>query len=274
MDAIGSAGVPPALAGMLAGGPRSQAIAEFSAALRITKPRWTHLIITCAMCAGVCVPSTRAAELTASGLSFPFFDSAGVLTHKVVAKHGSKAGTTQRLQEVEIEYYEAGDPRRVVQRLIATEATWEEKKEILSGGAAIVVETEENRLTGEGFHFALGTSRLNIHRNFTMTNPELVLTSDRAVVDLVIDRKDESVKLRDVHRCEAIGNLRVKILPTATKKYDYEEAHSQRAVYIGATHTIDMPEPTRLSKKNELPATVSHFTIKLDPKSKPSSKLK
>lgn len=218
--------------------------------------------------------SHGAVELSASGLSFPFFDEAGKLTHKVIAERGSKAGPLQNLQTVEIQYFANGDPQQIVQRVLASEATWDEKKEILEGGGAIAVETEENRLTGEGFRFELGRSQLNVHRNFSMTNPEVVLTSDRAVVDLVLDRNDDDVALRDVRRFEAMGNLRVRVLPTATKNYDYDEAQSERAIYDGATHTIRIPQQTRLVKRGRAPATTTQFTIKLDPKSRPAAKLK
>lgn len=216
---------------------------------------------------------TRAAKVVASGLSFPFFDDAGKLTHKINARHATIVGALQHLQEVEIEYYENGDPKRVVQRVTATEATWNEKNETLEGRGAVVVETDENRLTGEGFLFELARSQLNIHRNFTMTNREVRLTSDRAVVDLVIDRKGDDVKLRDVKRCEAFGNLHVKVLPTATKKYAYDEMRSTRAIYEGASHTIFLPEETRASKKGQA-LVLNHASYELDPESRPATKLK
>jgi hypothetical protein len=180
----------------------------------------------------------------------------------------------QNLEDVEIEYYEGGDPQRVAQRLKATEATWNEKTEILAGRGRIEVETEENRLAGEGFQLELARSQLNIHRNFSMTNREVVLTSNRAVVDLVLERADRDVVVRDVKRCEAIGNLRVKVLPTAARKYDYDEALSSRAIYDGASHTIHLPEEARLHKAGRAPASSNHLTIRLDPKSRPKTKLK
>jgi hypothetical protein len=218
-----------------------------------------------------------AAEIKARGLSFPFFAEDGTLTHRVVAKHARIVGPLQHLESVEIVYFAAGDPQRVVQRIIAAEATRDEKKETLVGNGAIVVETEENRLTGEGFTFALASSRLNIERAFTMTNRELVLTSDRAVVDLVLERQadGDEVKLRDVKRCEAFGNLRVKVVqPSAVKKYGFNEATSDRAIYDGATHAIMIPTETRILKNGGV-STVTHVdAISLDPKSRPAVKLK
>lgn len=217
-------------------------------------------------------PAMHAAELVAQGLSFPFFNEAGKLTHKVSARHGTMTGGVQRLREVEIEYYAASDPSHIMQRVTASEATWHEKAEVLEGAGAVAVETEENRITGEGFRFELPRSQLLIHRNFTMTNPEVRLTSDRAVVDLVLQRDEDDVKLRDVKRCEAIGNLYVKVLPTAAKKYDFEELRSERAVYDGATHIIYLPAPSKAWNR-ERTLTLTYSEIKLDPKSRPAGRL-
>lgn len=219
------------------------------------------------------VPSAHAAELVAQGLSFPFFNEAGKLTHKVSARHGAMSGGVQRLREVEIEYYAAGDPGRIMQRVTASEATWHEKTEVLEGAGAVAVETEENRITGDGFRFELPRSQLLIHRDFTMTNREVRLTSDRAVVDLVLQREEDDVKLRDVKRCEAIGNLHVKVLPTAAKSYDFDELRSERAVYDGAAHVIYLPQPSKAWNRGRT-LTLSHSEIRLDAKSRPAGKLK
>lgn len=216
-------------------------------------------------------------EITATGLSFPFFNDAGKLTHKVNAKYGTKAGGAQQLREMEIEYFAAGDPTQVVQRVVASDALWDEKKGTLKGEGAITVETGENRITGEGFFFEMARSQLEIHRNFTMANREVLLSSDRATVDLVLERDgDEStdVKLRDIKSCEALGNLRVKVLPTATQKYDSDEAHSDRAVYDGATHTVTLPHETELFKGGRKTGRTSHMVYKLDQDKRPALKLK
>jgi len=214
----------------------------------------------------------QAAELVARGLSFPFFNEAGKLTHKISARHGAMTGGVQRLREVEIEYYAAGDPSRIMQRVTANEATWHEKAEVLEGAGAVTVETEENRITGEGFRFELPRSQLLIHRDFTMTNREVRLTSDRAVVDLVLQRDEDDVKLRDVKRCEAIGNLHVRVLPTAAKKYDFDELRSERAVYDGAAHIIYFPEPSKAWNRDRT-LNLTYSEIKLDPKSRPAERL-
>ena len=214
-----------------------------------------------------------AAEIAASGLSFPFFDQAGKLTHKVMARHGTVVNGTQNLNAIEIEYYANGDPKRIVQRISAKEATWDEKRETLVGTGAVTVQTETNRLAGEGFRFELARSQLNIHRNFSMENREVRVTSDRAVVDLLLEREADEVKLRDVKRCEAIGNLVVKVQPTASKKYNYEEARSTRAIYDGPTHTVTLPEETR-AVQNGYPSVVQHLDYKLDPDTRPALKLK
>ena len=217
----------------------------------------------------VSVPA-GAVEIAATGLSIPFFDDAGKLTHKVIAKRGTLIGASQQLEQAEFDYYENGDPERVVQRVIASKATWDEKKEILAGEGPIAVETEQNRLTGVGFDFALATARLNIQRDFAMTNPEMVLESDRAVVDLVVQRQGETVKVSDVKRCEAFGNLHIKVLPTAKKTYHFDEAFSDRAVYEGATHTITLPNQIRFLRAGK-ESTSNRFEIKLDEKSKPGT---
>lgn len=215
---------------------------------------------------GLALP-LRAVELAASGLSIPFFNDAGELTHKVIAQRGLMVDALQHLQVVEIAYFAPGDPTRVIQRVTAAEATWDEKREILAGRGMIEVETEENRLTGQGFDFALATSQLNIERDFTMTNRELRLTSDRAVVDLVIQRKGEEVKVRDVRRCEALGNLQIHVLPTAENRYHFDDAFSDRAIYESATHTITLPNQIRFVRGRRS-STSNKFEIKLDEKGK------
>jgi hypothetical protein len=190
----------------------------------------------------------RAAEMTASGISLPFFDAAGKLTHRLLARTGTMSGGIQKLHGVELQYFSPADPTLVVQKLEATEATWDEKKETLVGRGSIVVATIENRLTGDGFDFALATSLLHIHRNFTMTNAEASLTSDRATIELIVDKGGEDLKVRDVKRCEAIGNLHIVIQPAAQKRYHFKEAFSDLAIYDGVTKNVVLPNPTRTLK--------------------------
>ena len=214
----------------------------------------------------------RQVELTASGISVPFFDSAGKLTHKLVAKSGTMAGALQQLHEVELVYFSPTDPNVIVQKLIAADATWDDKREVLAGRGPILVATEENRLTGEGFDCALATSKLNIHRNFKMENVELVVTSDRAIVDLLVEREGEDVKVRDVKRCEAIGNLQIVVQPTAKKRYDFVQARSEYAVYDGAKRTIELPREIRYLKKDNREVVSNTLTVQLPPVKKAAEK--
>jgi hypothetical protein len=212
-------------------------------------------------CVCLLIPG-RAAEVAGAVITVSFSDAAGKLTHKLLAKRGSMTGPLWRLQGVEIDYVSAKDPNVIVQRVEAAEATWDGQKEILEGHGRVQVATEENRLTGEGFDFALATSLLHIHRNFRMENGEVVLTSDRATVELIVDRAGNEVKVRDVKRCEAIGHLEVDVQPTAKKSYPFERLFSARAIYDGATQTVTLPEPVRSLKKGS-EGTSSRMEIKL-----------
>jgi hypothetical protein len=205
----------------------------------------------------------RAVEFSAIGISLPFFNATGKMTHKMIAKDGAKAGNLQMFREVEIHYFSPDDPTIIVQKLEAEEATWDARKETLVGRGPVVVATEENRVTGEGFDFALATSLLKIHRNFTMSNREVVTTSDRAIVELVVDRSGDQLKIRDVKRAEAIGNLQIVVQPTAMQKYDFEKALSDFAIYDGATQTITLPNPIRLTKKDQPAGQMNKATIRL-----------
>jgi lipopolysaccharide export system protein LptA len=191
------------------------------------------------------LPHAEAAEIVASGISVPFFNHAGKLTHRMLAKSGTKSGSLQKLHGVTIHYFAPHDPNTIVQKIEADEATWDDQKETLVGRGSIVVATVENRLTGEGFDFSLATSLLNIHRNFTMANQEVVLSSDRATIELIVDQAGEEVKVRDVKRCEATGNLHIVVQPTARKKYRFKEAFSDLAIYDGATQVVSLPNPIR-----------------------------
>lgn len=213
--------------------------------------------------------------MIARNISYPFFNEAGQLTHRVKAESAAQTGKARKLRGVVVEYFEAGDPVRVTQRITAKEATWDEKKQTLAGEGAIAIETEASRLSGEGFLFALERSQMEIHRKFAMSDPEVDLTSDRAVIDLVLEREgkgETAVRVRDVKRFEALGNLHVKVRPAAVGKYEVDEANSERAVYDGATHTITIPQETQLMRKGKR-WTSSEFTYVLDQKTRPALQL-
>ena len=209
-----------------------------------------------------------AVEITASGISLPFFNDAGQLTHKLLARHGTTTGGLQKLQTVELQYYSATEPRVIVQKLEATEATWDPERETLVGRGPIVVATIENRLRGEGFDFALGTSRLQIHRQFQMENDELSLSSDRATIDLIVDKSGEDVKVRDVKRCEAIGNLHIVVRPAAQKTYRIREAFSDLGIYDGIARVVTLPHPTRTIQLDGGEGRFETFRFNLETKTK------
>ena len=190
-------------------------------------------------------PLVAAVEVAATGISVPFFNAAGKLTHRMMARTGTKSGNVQKLRGVEIHYFSLTDPKLIVQKLEAAQATWDDRKETLVGDGPVVVATEENRLTGDGFDFALATSLLHIHRNFRMENSDVIVTSDRATVELIVERAGENVKVRDVRRCDAIGNLHVLVQPAAQKNYRFKEAFSDLASYDGLTRIVLLPHPTR-----------------------------
>jgi hypothetical protein len=222
------------------------------------------------------VAPVGAAEMIAHGVSFPFFDETGNLTHKVHAERARKKGVVQMLDTVLVEYFAPGDPRQITQRVRMADALWDSAAETLVGSGSVSVETPESRLSGQGFHFALATGQLKIHREFVLVNQELRLTSDRAVVDLVFERGKEAddVRLQDVRRCEAIGNLQIKVLPTATRRYEADEAFSTRAVYDGATHIIRLPESTRMVKGGRPAGTVNKLDFALREETRPAEQLK
>ena len=84
-----------------------------------------------------------------------------------------------------------------------------------------------------------------IHRNFAMSNRELRLTSDRAKIELIVDRSDDALRVRDVKRCEAIGHLHIVVQPTAQKEYRFKEAFSEIGIYDGVRGIVSLPRPTR-----------------------------
>ncbi len=208
----------------------------------------------------------KSVELKADGIAVPFFDANGKLTHRLTAKTGVMTGAAQSLRDVELVYYSATEPQRVVQTLTAADALWDSKKETLTGRGAIEVVTEESTLTGEGFDFTLSTALLRLHRAFTMTNADLRLTSDRATVELIVEQKGEDRTVRDVKRCEAIGNLHVVFAPAARERYNVEELWSPLAIYDGATQIITFPQPTRSLVKGRI---VESKTMTIDLSAKP-----
>ncbi len=208
-------------------------------------------------------------ELKAEGLSLPFFDEAGKPTHRLTATHGVASGGLQALRGVELVYFSPDDPKVIVQKLVAAEAVWDPVKEFLASDGAIEVTTDENTITGEGFDFAFSTALLHVHRKFTMTNREVLLTSDRATVELIVEQKGAERKIRDVKRCDAIGNLHIIVQPTAQGKYVFEEAWSTRASYDGATQIVTLPEPMRYVVKGRRGEALS---TSLDLKKKSSEK--
>ena len=52
-------------------------------------------------------------------------------------------------------------------------------------------------------------------------------------------------KVRDVKRCDAIGNLHLVVQPAAQSKYRIKEAFSDLAIYDGVKQIIRLPRPTR-----------------------------
>lgn len=209
-------------------------------------------------------------ELSATGISIPFFDANGKPTHRMAARSGVMIGGHQKLKAVEVVYFSAKDPSIVVQTVRAADAIWDEQREVLTGTGAVEITTEENRLTGTGFDFTLATGVLHLQHDFTMTNREVRLTSDRATVDLIVERKDDAVKVRDVNRCEASGNLHVVVQPTAQRTYPFEQATSHVAVYEGATQVITFPQEIRYVRKGR---EVTSNTLKIElGEKKPSKK--
>lgn len=208
------------------------------------------------------------AEMVATGISLPFFNESGKLTHRLLAKTGTMSGGIQKLHGVELHYFSLTDPNVIVQKIEATEATWDEKKETLVGRGPIAVATVENRLTGEGFDFAVATSLLHIHRQFSMTNAEAVVTSDRATIELVMEKSGEDLKVRDIKRCEAIGNLHIVIQPAAQKRYYFKEAFSDLAVYDGTTKVVTLPNPTRTLQVDGGQGNVKHTAFLLGDQAK------
>lgn len=213
-----------------------------------------------------------AAEFSATGISLPFFDAHGRLTHRLLAQRGVKNGALQQLERVELVYYSATAPDSIVQKVTAADATWDEQRETLTGRGTITVATEANRLTGEGFDFAFATSLLHIHRKFTMTNRMVVLTSDRATVELIVEQQGDERKVRDVKRCEAIGQLHLVVQPGAPPGFAFEEAWSERAIYDGATQVVTLPEPTRYVVKGEKGRLGEAKTMTFDLKAKPADR--
>jgi hypothetical protein len=197
----------------------------------------------------------------------PFFDPTGRLTHRLTAARAHNQGAVRRFEDVEVVYFSPNEPDRVIQRVRATDAVWDDTHDTLTGDGAINAETADSTLAGEGFAFALATSVLKIERNFKLTNAGFVLTSDRAVADLLIEKTATAVKLRDVKRCEAIGHLHVVSRGAARAKFHFDEAFSEKAIYAGQEKTLSFPNPVRtLSGKVESVSKTVFIDLKDAPK--------
>jgi hypothetical protein len=225
---------------------------------------------TLALLIGGFVLTSRAVEIAASGISAPFFNEAGKLTHRMVAARGALTGRVRRLEQVEIHYFSLTEPATIVQKVLADEATWDEKMETLTGTRSVVVETEDNRLSGDGFDFALATSLLHIHRNFRMENREVVVTSDHATAELLVAKSAENVQVRDVKWVDAIGDLQIVVQPTATREYRFEKAFSDIAHYEGATQVVTLPNAIRAIDRKGQPIDINHMEIKVGGKKPPA----
>lgn len=200
----------------------------------------------------------------------PFFDADGRMTHKLLAARGAAAGEQRRLEEVQVVYFAADDPTRIVQRLTATDALWSEKAGTLSGSGTVKVDTEDNHLSGVGYDFALETSVLRIHREFRMSNDDCVLTGDRATANLVIERAGDALKLRDLRRCQVEGHLHFR----ATKpnpSFPFQEAFTDLAIYDGVARTITMPHAVQ-TLGNGHEGTTHSAVIRLEPRRPASPK--
>lgn len=218
-----------------------------------------------------CVGAALAApapEIAMTGLSVPVFNAAGELTHRIVAREGVKSGPVQKLRTVEVLFFAPGDPTKVTQKIETDEAEWNDRKKILTGERRVQVTTLESTLSGEKFDFALATSLLHIHRDFSLRNAELQLNSDRATIELVVEHAGETVKFRDVKRWEASGHLVITVAPAAVAHYRFEKAYSERAIYDGEARTIVLPEPTRTISK-DLTSTVQTMRLNLGPRESP-----
>jgi hypothetical protein len=239
--------------------------------LSASSVRSTYLRLAFAILPMIATPRAPGAELSATGISIPFFTDAGKLTHRMKASSAVKTGTVQTMHEVEIQYFAPGDPSLIVQKVQMADATWDDQKQTLVGGGTVVVATVESRLTGEGFDFALETALLRIHRNFTLTNDDVRLTSNRAIIELIVEKKDSAVKVRDVRRCEAVGDLHIVVQPAAHSKYGVREAFSHRAIYDGATGIITLPEPKRTLQADGGQGNFNTLTLNLRDPAKPST---
>jgi hypothetical protein len=69
--------------------------------------------------------------------------------------------------------------------------------------------------------------------------------------------------VRDVKRCEAIGNLHIVVQPAVQAKYRIKEAFSDLAIYDGATQIISLPHPTRTLQVDGGTGNFETFTINL-----------
>ena len=213
-------------------------------------------------------PLARAIEITAEGITAPVFDAAGHKTHELKARRGTGSPTQKHLEGVEVRYFALDDATRVVQRVLTDEATWDQTKGTLTGNGAVTVENPLSTLSGRGFDFALATSVLNVQREFKLIMPEFVLTSDRAIAELAVERSGDRMKIRDLKRCEATDNLRIVVLPAGKKSFEFAEATSTHAIYDGSTRIVTFPNPLRGRAKDSKVDVETEFEkteVKLGP---------
>lgn len=215
-------------------------------------------------CLGAVACAARGMDVAVEGLSLPFFNRAGVLTHKLVAARGSMQGNLRRLEDARILYFAADDPKRVVQSVAAANAVWNEAAGTLTGDGPITVKTETNTLSGDGFDFALGTSILHLHHHVRLANSDFVLTGDRATADLVIAKSGDTLQLRDVRRCEVSGRLHLVALHPEAGSLPFRQAFTDLAVYDGLARTITLPHPVRTLNASGIGTTKS-AVIRLTP---------
>lgn len=227
----------------------------------------SFLFLAFALLPAAALRAAPGVEITLSGLSMPVFSPAGELTHRIVARDGTKTGAVQVLRGVEVQSLAPGDPTRVLHTLTTDEAQWDEKKGTLVGRGRVNLVTPESRVAGEGFDFTLATSLLHVHRDFSLRNDELLLTSDRATVEAGMQKAGNGVKFRDIRRCEAVGHLEITVQPSAVGTYLFEKASSERAIYDGEQRTIDLPEPTRTFGPRGT-ATAKTMRVRLEPRKK------
>lgn len=210
--------------------------------------------------------ASRVNIVKVEGLTIPFFDPAGRMTHKLTAKSGTLQGEDRVLHDAEELYFAADDSSKVVQRINAEEAVYSEKKQTLTGSGPLRVTTLASQLSGVGFDFSLGTSVLNLHRDVRMQDPEFVVTGDRGNAELVIEKTGDKLEYRGIRGAKFTGNLHLVTLKRG-KKIRIEEAFTDVAIFDGFTRTITLPnelrEIGRDEKGKKIETTSKRATIEL-----------